>query len=117
MRSLVVLGLTEIAPQWIINDDCPATGKRFDRMANTSRHNRYQPSTGDLRHPVDSHLELALEHLPDFLLRMEMLVDGGAAREIVVRERHILGVEIASLPTRQALNDRKSAGIHDRHRT
>src|SRR6476646_3310351 len=85
-------------------------------MANTSRHNRYQPRSGHLRHTVDSHLELALEHLPDFLLRMEMLVDGGAAREIVVRERHILRVEIASLPTRQALNDRKSAGIHDRHR-
>jgi hypothetical protein len=45
-----------------------------------------------------------------------MLVDGGAAREIVVRERHILRVEIASLPTRQALNDRKAAGVHDRHR-
>jgi hypothetical protein len=61
-RCFVVLGLTEIAPEWIINDYGPAAGKRFDRMANTRRHNRYQPRSGDLRHAVDSHLELAFEH-------------------------------------------------------
>ncbi len=73
----------EIGPQWIVDDDYPAVGEGFDRMADTRRHNRDQPRTGDLSHAVDGHLKLALDHFVDFFLKMEMLVNGRATHEIV----------------------------------
>lgn len=108
-------GLGELRPLGIIHDDGPAIGERFDRMGNAARHDCYNSGSGDVRHSVDGDLELALHHLIDFFLRMEMLVNGSATRENVMRERQARRVEIASIPTRQALNYRQAADIDKGH--
>ena len=60
---------------------------------------------------VDGQFQFALDHLVDFLLRVEVLVDRRAAREAVVREGHVFGMEIASMPAGQALNLIESSQI------
>jgi hypothetical protein len=54
--------------------------------------------SGDIHHSVYGDLEFALDHLVNFFLRMEVLVNGGAAREIVMRKRHTRRVKIAFMP-------------------
>jgi len=73
--------------------------------------------SGDLGNAVDGYLELALDYLIYFFLRMEMLVNGRTTREIVVGECHARRVEIASVPTGQALNDAKVASVDKWHGT
>jgi hypothetical protein len=68
--------LIEIWPQGIVDDDCPTVGEGFDPMADTSRYDRDQPRSGDLRNAVDVHLKLTLNHFVDFFLRVEMFVNG-----------------------------------------
>jgi len=46
---------------------------------------------------------------------MEVLVNRRTARKVVVRERHILRVKKASMPTRQALDDREAVCIQKRY--
>jgi hypothetical protein len=65
---------------------------------------------------VDGHFELTLDDLVDFFLRMEVLVNGRAAYEIVVRKRHALRMEIPSVPARQTLNDIEAVGINKGHK-
>src|SRR5664279_2976135 len=89
--------------------------RAFYGMADVSRHDRHYTRLCDLCHFVDGHLEFALDHFIDFLLRMEMLVDGRAAREVIVRESHARRVKISSMPTWQALNDIEGAGVDERH--
>jgi hypothetical protein len=45
----------------------------------------------------------------------ENLVNGRATREVVMRECHVLRVEVSPAPTRQALNDGKAVCIEKRH--
>src|SRR4029077_7277365 len=73
--------------------------------------------SGDLGNAVDGYLELALDHLIYFFLRMEVLMNGRATHKIIVRECHARRVEIASVPTGQALNDAKAGSIDKRHGT
>jgi len=84
-------------------------------MADASRHDRDEARPGDPRHAVDGNFKFALDHFVDFLLRMEMLVNGRAARELVMGECHVRRVEIASSPAGQALNDTEARGIDKRH--
>lgn len=106
----------EIPPQRIVDDDCPAVGEGFDRMPDITRHDGGPACSGDLRYAVNGHLEFALDHLPDLFLGMEVLVNGRATREIIVRECHAGRMEVASIPARQALNDIEAAGINKRQR-
>ncbi len=73
------------------------------------------PGTDDLCDAVDRHLKFSLDYFVDFFLRMEMLVNGRAAHEIVMREGHARRVEIASMPTGQALDDAQLADVDDGH--
>jgi hypothetical protein len=47
---------------------------------------------------------------------MEVLVNGRSLFKVVVRERHVLGMEIASVPAGQALPDREFVGVQKGHR-
>src|ERR1017187_462300 len=44
---------------------------------------------------VDGYLEFALDHLIDFFFRMEVLVNRRSPRKVVMRECHVLRVEIS----------------------
>src|SRR5271166_2818954 len=85
-------------------------------MAYVARHDRDDPRSRNLRNPVDCQFKLSFNHLVDFFLRMEVLVNARAARELVVSECHAGGVEIASTPARQALNYIERASIDEGHR-
>ena len=67
-------------------------------MAGSAWHDRDQARPDELCYSVDGHLELAFDHFVDFFLRMEILVNGCAAREVLVGECHVGGVEIAPEP-------------------
>src|SRR5580658_2325055 len=67
--------LIEITPHRIIDDYCPAVGEGPDRMANIAWHDPHHSCPGDLRHSVDGQLELAIDHLVYFFLRMEVFVN------------------------------------------
>src|SRR5580704_7184828 len=107
--------LIEIWPGWMVDDYDPAVGEGLDRMTDIARHNRNQTCAGDLGHAVDGHAKLALYHLVNFFLSMNVLMNGRTAHEVVVCECHISRVEIASIPTWQSLNDPKTACIHKGH--
>src|SRR5579872_5867603 len=100
----------------MVDDDCATIGERLHRMADTGGHDGHEPRTDDLRDAVDRHLKLSLDNFVDFFLRMEMLVNGRAAHEIIVREGHVRRVEIASMPTGQALDDAQFANVDDGHK-
>ena len=107
--------LAELGPGWVIDDNRPSVGESSDRMTDIARYYRNQGCSGDLGHAVNGHLKLPLDHLVDLFLSMKVLVNGGTLLEIVMRERHISRVEIASIPTWQSLNDRQIACIHKGH--
>ena len=46
-------------------------------MPDVTRHDRDQAWSCDLRDAVDGSLDLTLDHLPNFFLRVEVLVNGG----------------------------------------
>src|SRR5579864_4442074 len=85
-------------------------------MADITRHDGHHARSRDLSHAVDGHLQLTLDHLIDFFLRMEVLVNGGAAREVVMRECHARRMEVASMPAWQTLNNLEAAGVDKRHK-
>src|ERR1700681_3927991 len=99
----------------MVHDDGSAVGQRPDRMAGIGRDDRNQSGSGDLSHAVDGDLELALDHLIDLFLRMEVLMDGRAAREVVVSERHARRMEKAPRPAGQALDYLETAGVDKGH--
>src|SRR5215470_16111303 len=86
-------------------------------MADIARHNSYQTRSSDLLHAVDGQFGFTFDHLVDLFLRVEMFVNGGAAFEIVVREGHAGRMKVASIPSRQTLNDFECARIYERHRS
>jgi len=108
--------LIGFAPQRIVDDDGSAVGQRFYRMAHITRNDGDQTRSGDLSRAVDGHLKLAFDHLVNFFLRMEVLVNGRATGEVVMRERHARRLEIPPIPARQALNDIQAAGVNKGHR-
>ncbi len=55
-----------------------------------------KPGTRDLSCAVDGYLEFALDHFVNHFLQMEMLVNSGAAFEVVMRDGH--DCERRSLP-------------------
>src|SRR5271166_4065165 len=101
----------------IIDNNGSAICEGFDRMANIARHHGDNARLHDLGHALDCHFEFTLDDLVDFFLRMEVLVYGRAALEIVVRKRYVFRVEIPSVPPRQTLNDIEAVGINKGHRT
>jgi len=62
-------------------------------MADVRRHDRHQTRSGDLGHAFYGYLEFALDHLVDFFLRMEVLVNRRTAGKVVVGKCHVLRVE------------------------
>src|SRR5437762_14102273 len=79
--------LAYLSPQWIVNDDCATIAQSFDRVGDVARYDSHHTRSCNLLHAVNRQFQFTLDDLVDFLLRMEMLVDGRAALEIVVRER------------------------------
>src|SRR5258706_14457660 len=84
-------------------------------MASVGRHDRDQAGAGDHGHAVDGDLELALDHLIDFFLGMEVLVNGRAAREVVGGERYVRRMEKATVPAGQALDNLETADVDKGH--
>src|ERR1017187_1749280 len=107
--------LAEFGPCGVVNDDCPTVREGLDRMTGVARHDCHHSCLCDLADAVDGDLECAIDHLVDLLLGMKVLVNGGTAREFVMRKRHVCRMEIASLPTWQPFNDWKTVRIHKRH--
>src|SRR5262249_11852503 len=70
-----------------------------------ARNDGHDPRSHDLRDAIHRHLELTGNHLVDFLLRMEVLVDGRPGCELVVGECHGGRMEEAALPTSQPFDD------------
>lgn len=100
----------------MVDYNCPAVTERFYRMTDAGWHDRYQPRPSYPSHAVDGHFELSRDHFVHFFLRMAMLVNRSASREIVMRECHAVRMKISSKPTRQTLDDTKIIEVHKRHR-
>jgi hypothetical protein len=81
----------------VVHDQDTAVGEGFDGMRRAGREGG-----------GDSKFELAFEDFLDFFLRMEMLLNGSAARELVMGESHILRMEIAVVPAGKTLDDPSS---------
>src|ERR1700741_3336330 len=96
--------LAHFSPRRIVNDNGATISKCFDRMTDVAWHNPYQTRSNHLLHAVDGQFEFAFDDLVDLFLRMEVLVEGGAALEVVVGEGHAGGMKVASIPSRQALH-------------
>src|ERR1051326_1995803 len=71
-------------------------------MFRPARNNRHHARPRDLRLAVNRDLQFALDYLVNLFLGMIMLVDRGAAHKLIMRECHVLRMEIAPLPARQA---------------
>src|SRR5262245_16787234 len=71
----------------MIDDDRATVGPGAHGVVGVRWDDRRIARTG---HPClarDRDLELALDHVPDFLVRVEVLVDRGSSRHVVVGER------------------------------
>jgi hypothetical protein len=77
----------------------------------------HQTRSDNLLHSVNGQFEFAFDNLIDFFLRVEMFVNGGAAFEIIVGEGHAGRMKVASVPSRQTLNDFELARIYEWHRS
>jgi|ERR1700726_175519 len=77
---------------------------------------RDQAGSGDLGRAVDGDLKFALDHLVDLLLSMEVLVDGRATLEVIVRESHARRMEVTAMPTGQAFDDLEAASVNKGHK-
>src|SRR5262249_15178975 len=89
-RNTISIVLFELPPSRVIDNDRRTVSKGPLRVASICRYNRHHTRPGDMGDAFNGQLELALNHLIDFFLRMEMLVNGGAALEFVVRDGHVL---------------------------
>src|ERR1700686_3140059 len=107
--------LDEVAPQGVIDNDGSAISERLNSVGDIARYNCDYTWSGNLSNAVDGHFEFALDYFIYFFLRMEMFVNGRATREIVMRKRHARRVEIPSVPTGQAFNNAKAAGVDKWH--
>src|ERR1700677_1793084 len=65
---------------------------------------------------VDGHFQLAFGYFVNFFLRMEVFVNGRAAFEVVMREGHVRGMEIAAEPAGQAFDYFQAAGVNKSHK-
>ncbi|MGA8622655.1 MAG: hypothetical protein WB660_29550 [Candidatus Sulfotelmatobacter sp.] len=93
----------------------PAIGKGFHGMARVGWNDCDYASSRHLPYPVDSPLKFALNHLINFFLRMEVLLNGCTPSELVMGEHHARRMEIASIPAWQPLNHSQIAGIYKGH--
>ena len=84
-------------------------------MARITGHNRDQAGSGDLCRAVNRHLQLSLNYFVNLFLGMEVLVNRRAALEVVMREGHVRGVEIASVPPRKAFGDFQTVDVNEGH--
>src|SRR5215472_7541245 len=89
-----------------------------DRRADVAWHNPSQTRSSDLLHAVDGQFEFTFDHLVDlFFVRVKMFVNRGAAFEIVVGEGYEERMKVASMPSRQTLNDFECPRIYEWHRS
>jgi hypothetical protein len=77
---------------------------------------RATPS-GNLLQSVNGEFEFAFNDFIDLFLGVEMFVNGGAAFEIVVGKGHAGRMKVASIPSRQTLNDFECARIYEWRRS
>src|ERR1700722_8061398 len=67
------------------------------------------------RAPAGRDVQLALQHMPNLFLRMEMLRNRRTSVEFIMRKCHIDGVEVATAPAGLALYNRQFARVDKRH--
>ena len=106
---------THLLPQRIVNDNGATIGQCLYGMPDIARYDPDQTRSSHLLHAIDGQFEFAFDDLVDFLLRMEVLVDGGAALEVGSERMSCSVSKIASPPARQTLNDFEGAGIYEWH--
>src|SRR5690348_1949036 len=99
----------------VIHDEDAAVGGGFDGMRGVGRDDSGDSRARDLHDAGDGEFKFAFEDLVDLFLRMEMLVDGSAASEIVMGESHILRMEIAVVPAGKAFDDRERVEVDEGH--
>src|SRR5215469_4285762 len=87
-RSSVRADAAQRPPQGMVHDDRAAVGERPHGMRRVRRHDGHRPRTGSPGLTVDGDGELALDDVPDLLVRMLVLVDRCAGRYGVVAEGH-----------------------------
>lgn len=109
--------LGEVPTQGIVDDDGATVSEGFYGMTHIAGDDGYHARGDNLGFAVDGYFHLSLDHFINFFLRMEVLVNGGAASEFIMRERHAWRVKIAAMPSPQALDDFEIAGVDERHRT
>ena len=68
--------------------------------------------SSNLLYAINGQFEFTFDDLVDFLLRVEMFMNGRTAFEVVVGKCHAGRMKIASVPARQTLNDFEGAGIN-----
>src|SRR5437868_4102159 len=73
----------------IIRNNRHSVAQRFHRMAHVLRDDRDHAGTSDFRFLADGDFELALHDVPDFFLRVTMLVNVRALVELPMREGHL----------------------------
>src|SRR6266851_5309825 len=84
-------------------------------MGRVGRNYRDETRTGQQHVGADRNFELALDHVPDLFICMRMLMDPRSRLEHEVSECHVLAVEAAPLPTREAFGDFQITRVNKRH--
>lgn len=106
---------SEFGADRVVDDDGAPVGKGFHGMSGVAWNDGYNPSSSHLRHAVNRNFEFAFDHFVDLFLRMEVFVDCCAFRKVVMRECHVCGMEVATMPTGQALGRTETVGIEEWH--
>jgi len=88
----------------IIDDDHLSAGDCFHGMEGIGGNDAHETGCVALGDAVNGDFELALQDFINFFLGMRMFVNGRALVELIMREGHAGGVEIAASPAGQALD-------------
>src|ERR1700722_11237375 len=101
----------------MIDNNGLTAGDSLDGVARVGWNDRHHARASDMGHAIDGEFEFAFEDFIDFLFRMGVFVDGRTAFEIIVRERHGGGMEVAAEPSGQAFDYFQTGNVHEGHAT
>lgn len=99
----------------MIDDNCSRVGESLYRMRSIGRNYGRASGTNDSSFTGDCDLQLTINDVPDFVIRMAMLVNPGARFNSVILERHVPGMEKTSVPAFARLFLTQSLCIDERH--
>src|SRR5579871_4138220 len=115
MRYTFMNASAELWTRRVVHDDRFAVRERSDGVARVARDDRYSTRSADLGNAVNGYLELTLDHFVYFFLHMGVLVDRRTAHEMVMRDGHVRGMKVATVPARQTFDDLQRRDVDERH--